>query len=109
MDERNFLQLDEDRVSFDVVGYPDVRYFSRNPVGVVEYLLQQKAYEEHLVYAPVKLYNDNQSRIYTEMYTAEWWRNEQVSDIFEHKVFVRSHNSNSPNWRNTCSDCFDVR
>ena len=54
-----------------------VAYYYRDPIELVEYILSQPAYRDHLIYAPVKEYQDG-CRIYSELHTANWWWETQV-------------------------------
>jgi hypothetical protein len=54
------------------------RVFYRDPVNCIEFLLQQSAFKEHMVYAPIKDYNELGERVYSEVHTCDWWWNEQV-------------------------------
>jgi hypothetical protein len=56
----------------------EITFKYRNPVFLAHYLLKQYAYKEHLVYAPVKEFRGN-SRIYSELHTADWWWETQGS------------------------------
>ena len=55
--------------------------WKRNPVECIRELIGNPAFRDRLHYAPQKLYtsHDNQSRIYDEMWTGNWWWNIQVS------------------------------
>jgi hypothetical protein len=54
------------------------RFFYRNPVECIEFLMQQPAFREHISYAPAKEFNDAEERIYSEVKSREWWWNEPV-------------------------------
>ena len=54
------------------------RFFYRNPVECIEFLMQQPAFREHMSYAPAKEFNDAEERIYSEVKSSDWWWNEQV-------------------------------
>jgi len=53
-------------------------YYYRSPLSCIEYLLKQPCFRNHLVYAPVREYNESGERMYSEMHTADWWWAVQV-------------------------------
>jgi hypothetical protein len=53
-------------------------FFYRNPLGCIEFLIQQPAFREHMLCAPAKEFNDAEERIYSEVKSRDWWWNEQV-------------------------------
>jgi hypothetical protein len=55
--------------------------FYRDIVHCVEYLLAQTAYREDIVYRPVREYDGSGERVYSEMHTADWWWETQVSSL----------------------------
>jgi hypothetical protein len=54
------------------------RFFYRNPVECIEFLMQQPTFREHMSDAPAKEFNDTEERIYSEVKSSDWWWNEQV-------------------------------
>ena len=54
------------------------RFFFRNPAECTEFLMQQPAFREHMMYAPAKKFNDAEKHIYSEVKSSNWWLNEQV-------------------------------
>jgi hypothetical protein len=58
-------------------GSTETLYY-RNPVQIISYLLRQRAYVNDLVYAPIREFNTDGERVYSEMHTAEWWWETQV-------------------------------
>jgi hypothetical protein len=50
----------------------------RNPIDLIKYLLRQRVYRDNLVYSPVREYRDD-ARLYSELHTADWWWNTQLS------------------------------
>ena len=56
-------------------------FFYRNIVDCVRYLIGQIAYKDSMVYSPVKEYDSEGARVYTEMHTGQWWWEMQVSSI----------------------------
>jgi hypothetical protein len=67
-------------------------FFYRDIVHCVEYLLAQTAYQNDMVYGPVREHNGNGERMYSEMHTADWWWDTQVRDSrFYHVLNLTSH------------------
>ena len=70
------------RVSFDRsnqnAGNQLTQFYYRDPVPCIEFLLRQTAYKEHMTYAPVKEYNEQNERVYLELHTGDWWWRMQV-------------------------------
>ena len=58
----------------------DIKYWSRDIINSMRWLMRQPAYAEHLIYAPRCCLNRDTSpkRLYTEMHTADWWWDTQV-------------------------------
>jgi hypothetical protein len=56
-----------------------IKYWGRDIIKAVRWLLRQPAYAEHLAYAPQQVFSSAGKRLYSEMNTGEWWWNEQVS------------------------------
>ena len=50
----------------------------RNPLEYIEFLMQLPAFREHMSYAPAKVFYDAEERIYSEVKSSDWWRNEQI-------------------------------
>jgi len=49
------------------------RFFYRNLVEYIEFLMQQPAFREHMSYAPAKEFNDAEECIYSEVKSSDWW------------------------------------
>ncbi|KAJ7185384.1 hypothetical protein C8R46DRAFT_981964 [Mycena filopes] len=66
-------QLDEN----DELMSEDLELWMRNPVECIKELMSNPAFREHMAYAPERVYSTpegrEESRIYDEMWTAEWW------------------------------------
>ena len=45
----------------------------RGVLGAIRFLIGHPPFARDLAYTPIRQYNDNGSRIYTEMHTANWW------------------------------------
>ena len=56
-----------------------IAFYYRDPVTCATYLLRQQCYTSDTVYAPVKETNNEGARMYSEMHTADWWWQIQVS------------------------------
>jgi len=58
-----------------------IKYWSRDIIKSVRGLMRQAAYAEHLIYAPQHVSNSDTppKRLYTQMPTADWWWETQIS------------------------------
>jgi hypothetical protein len=60
----------------------DLELWMRNPVECIKELISNPAFREHMAYAPERVYGAKdgreESRIFDEMWTAEWWWKLQV-------------------------------
>jgi len=58
-----------------------IKYWSRDIIKRMGWLMRQLAYAKHLIYAPQRWFNSDTppKRLYTEMHTADWWWETQVS------------------------------
>lgn len=54
--------------------------WKRNPLECIQDLLRNTAFRDHTEYVPRRVYRDveRNSRMYGEMWTADWWWNMQV-------------------------------
>jgi len=50
----------------------------RNILQCIQYLLKQRAFVCHMLWEPVKIFNMDNERIYSEMNTGIWWWDQQV-------------------------------
>jgi hypothetical protein len=57
---------------------PGTPYYWRDPMKVVEELLQNSSYRDDLIYTPCKLAGKLSERIYGDLNTGDWWWNLQV-------------------------------
>jgi hypothetical protein len=57
-----------------------VKYWSRDIIKSMRWLMRQSAYAVNHIYAPQRCFNSNTSpkRLYTDMHTADWWWETQV-------------------------------
>ena len=62
----------------------ELELWFRNPVECVRELIGNPVFRDHMVYAPEKLYEDESedSQVWNEMNTGEWWWKTQVSSSF---------------------------
>lgn len=60
----------------------DLELWIRDPVACIKELMSNPAFREHMAYAPERVYGTKEgheeSRIFDEMWTAEWWWKLQV-------------------------------
>lgn len=54
-------------------------WYYRNPLSIIRFLLYQRSFVEDLVYSPIKEFNAEGDRVYSEMHTGTWWWEAQVS------------------------------
>jgi len=61
-----------------------IKYWSRDIIKSMRWLMPQPAYAEHLIYAPQRCFNSDTppKLLYTEMHTAGWWWETQVRRDF---------------------------
>ena len=45
----------------------------QNIENVTRFLLGHTPFKDNLTYSPIRLWNDSDSRVYTEMWTGDWW------------------------------------
>jgi hypothetical protein len=58
-----------------------IKYWSQDIIKSMRWLMRQPAYAKHLIYAAQRCINRDtpQKHLYTEMHTADWWWETQVS------------------------------
>jgi hypothetical protein len=58
-----------------------IKYWSRDIIKSMRWLMRQPAYAEHLIYPPQRCLNSDTPPkcLYTDMHTADWWWEKQVS------------------------------
>jgi len=56
-------------------------YWSRDMIKSMKWLMRQPAYAEHLLHAPQRFFDTDMplKRLYTEMHSADWWSETQVT------------------------------
>jgi hypothetical protein len=57
---------------------PKSEFKYRDIIECIRYLLSQRAFVNHMLWEPEKVYNADGDRIYSEMNTASWWWDQQV-------------------------------
>ena len=75
------LKFDRVEVDYLVPNTEPAVCHKRNLVNCVKYLFKQPAYASRLCVAPQRDYDIDGQRIYSKMNTADWWWNEQVSQV----------------------------
>ena len=53
-------------------------FYYRKTLDYVRYLVRQVEYRSNIVYASVREYDSSGERLYSQMYTADWWWDTQV-------------------------------
>jgi len=91
-------------------GQRTLRFFYRNVLDCVRYLLRQIAYGDDLVDGPRCEYDQSGQRINAEMHTADWWCDVQVlpRSLFYVKVY-QWMTGNTPARGDCGSNHWDVR
>lgn len=56
---------------------PGTVFYYRNVLECIQYLLRQRSFAEHMVWAPNFEYNASGERTYADLYTADWWHTRQ--------------------------------
>jgi len=56
-------------------------FYYRDLEDTIQYLLQQHAYAEHLVFAAIHEFNEQYKRVCTDMHTGDWWWRTQVGNL----------------------------
>ena len=67
------------KVNYDTEN-SETPYYWRDPVKVVEDLLQNPTYRVDFIYTPSRLFRKSGERIYGELHTRDWWWKLQVCD-----------------------------
>lgn len=64
------------------VDFEEVEMWKRDPVCLVQEILENPELQNEIRYKPFKLYTDNEKteRIYNEMWTGDWWNEKAVSE-----------------------------
>ncbi|KAF8415391.1 hypothetical protein BGX38DRAFT_1281348 [Terfezia claveryi] len=57
--------------------HPKADFYYRNIIDCIKYLLRQRAFVKHMLWEPVKLFNSDNERIYSELNTGSWWWDQQ--------------------------------
>ncbi|KAG0644303.1 hypothetical protein HOY80DRAFT_1075254 [Tuber brumale] len=77
----SFTELDIEDADRLELATSQRRFFYRNPLDCVKYLLCQKCSAQDIVYAPVKDWDSETppARVYSEMHVGDWWWETQDS------------------------------
>ena len=59
-------------------GKEPIELWHRDIIECAKWLLRQPAYAEHLSFAPQQQFDERGGRVYSKMYTADWWWEWQV-------------------------------
>jgi hypothetical protein len=66
----------------EIVG-PNGKYkckaWMRNPLAVLQEILENPTLKDKVVWAPQKAYDATGNRVFTDLHTSEWWWEIQVS------------------------------
>jgi len=67
------------RVDRDPSWYPtEIRFWERNSLDILKELVADIKVAEHMKWAPEKVYNSKGERLYSELWTGDWWWRKQV-------------------------------
>ena len=66
----------------------NTEFWYRDILEVLKYLLRRKSFVGHMLWAPVKQFDTQQERVYTEMNTASWWWDTQVWNAFLSSLYL---------------------
>ncbi len=66
-------------ITFEVINVSAKKYYVeyRDVMSVIQFLIDHPPFADKLTYASIQQYNTNESRIYSEMHTADWWWHRQ--------------------------------
>lgn len=80
-EELVYVVKDEDEADEERIEKLDFWY--RNIIEVVQEILENPDFKDDMCYQHEKIYSDNEQeeRIYNEMWTADWWPSVQVCHI----------------------------
>ena len=82
MSHSDLLIFKEKTVDFGIPNTKASPIFYRDPVKLLKYILKQPAYARDMVWNPVREFDSLGRRVYSELHTADWWWEEQVSTWF---------------------------
>ena len=81
-DDKFYVETFKIKSLVDGAKEPEYMLMYRDIVAAIRFLLGHKPFREHMVYAPVQVFTPNNDRVYSDMYTGDWWWNmqEQLPD-----------------------------
>ena len=53
-------------------------FYYRDIKSTIRYVLRQRTFAEHMIYEPVREFDAEGNRVYTDMHTGDWWWQTQV-------------------------------
>lgn len=59
----------------------DVKYWYRDPKVILRYLFSHLPFKDHLAYGPIRDYGSDGKRLYSEMWSGNWWWKQQVKQL----------------------------
>jgi Plavaka transposase len=83
MSHSDLLMFKEKTVDFGIPNTKASPMFYRDPVKLLKYILKQPAYARDMVWNPVREFDSLGRRVYSELHTADWWWEEQVSTFLK--------------------------
>jgi hypothetical protein len=86
---RNQSKWDGRRFSSNVnedIWAKGLRYWVRDPLVVVQEILENKSLADKCVWAPRKIINSEGERVYTDLHDTDWWWDAQVVQILREEA-----------------------
>jgi hypothetical protein len=71
-----------DEVDWKIPDIKPTTFYRRNVVNCVKYLVKQKAFASQMQFRPSRQFNADGERVYSEMWTCDWWWEEQVCILY---------------------------
>jgi hypothetical protein len=64
------VTIDKDIIGLSARQY---QFYYQDVESVIRFLLGHIPFKDNLVYSPIRVLNENEHRVYTEMHTGDWW------------------------------------
>lgn len=102
------INLTGDNIDDDGVAMTEtLELWFRDPVECVKELLGNPAFKDSMRYAPEQIFDDPEHTVrrFSEMWTGDWWWQQQVSFLMSRNVFRTHPNTESVEAACGCNDC----
>ena len=60
----------------------------QNMVGYLKFLMRHPGFWHNQIFEPSHIYNENEERVYNEMYTVKWWWKQQKEQFFQATIIL---------------------